>query len=167
MSEARKIGKEWELAGLLVEALATPERLSRFLNSLRIPAISKEPARSVELIALEAIDELRRRGLIDVLFDRLIKEHPDYGPRIHELQLEWVVDVDQWAGTGRELLRLEGHFDRVTALAVTCAWRIQNHAAIGVWYKPRQWLCHRYESKPIGNPDPSPMGSGRRPPSPA
>jgi len=49
----------------------------------------------------------------------------------------------------------------------TYAWRIQNHTAVGVWYNSRQCLCHRYELRPIGNPDPSPVGSGRRPSSPA
>ena len=24
----------------------------------------------------------------------------------------------------------------------TCAWRIRIHAAMGVWYKPRQCACH-------------------------
>ena len=127
MSEAQKIGKEGELADLLVEALATPERLSRFLYSLQVPFLSKEAAtagegRSVELLALEAIDELRRRGLIDVaFFDRLMEERPEYAARIHDLQVKWLVDVDQWAdrGTGRELYTLEGHFDKVNAVAVT------------------------------------------------
>ena len=25
----------------------------------------------------------------------------------------------------------------------TCSWRIRPHAAIGVWYKPRQCFCQR------------------------
>ena len=26
---------------------------------------------------------------------------------------------------------------------LTCAWRIRAHAAVGVWYKPRQCFCQR------------------------
>jgi arylsulfatase A len=48
-----------------------------------------------------------------------------------------------------------------------CPWRIQNHAAIGVWYSPRQCLCQRYGSMPNGGAEPSPVGSGRRPARPA
>src|SRR5215472_5978563 len=29
----------------------------------------------------------------------------------------------------------------------TCSWRIRTHAAIGVWYRPRQCFCHRYDLK--------------------
>src|SRR5215831_11451088 len=47
-----------------------------------------------------------------------------------------------------------------------CAWRIhKNHAAIGVWYSPRQCFCQRYEAKLIS--DPGPPASGRRPSIPA
>jgi hypothetical protein len=35
-----------------------------------------------------------------------------------------------------------------------------NHAAIGVWYSPRQCFCQRYEAKLID--DPGPPESGRR-----
>ena len=43
-----------------------------------------------------------------------------------------------------------------------------NHAAIGVWYKPRQCFRHWYEfERPIGDTDPATAGPGRRPSSPA
>ena len=44
---------------------------------------------------------------------------------------------------------------------------LKDHAAIGVWYNPRQCFRHRYESRAIGETDPSTAGSGRRPASPA
>jgi len=31
--------------------------------------------------------------------------------------------------------------------ALTDSWRIRTHAAIGVWYRPRQCFCHRYDLK--------------------
>jgi hypothetical protein len=35
----------------------------------------------------------------------------------------------------------------------SCAWRIRAHAAIGVWYRPRQCFCQRYDLKftPFGS----------------
>ena len=42
-----------------------------------------------------------------------------------------------------------------------------SHAAIGVWYNPRQCLRHRYESRPIGDVGPLAADSGTPPSSPA
>jgi len=55
----------------------------------------------------------------------------------------------------------------VTTRPDPCAWRIRNHAAIGVWYSPRQCRCHRYEWKLAGERPTSKHGSGVSPSRPA
>jgi hypothetical protein len=47
--------------------------------------------------AFEAVDELRRRGLINTdFFERLVEERPDYSARIKQIRSEWLVDNGRW-----------------------------------------------------------------------
>jgi hypothetical protein len=93
--------KEVALMELLLEFFPTPERLRRFLYFL--PAgtftVSNLPeGGSTRRLALEAVDELRRRGLIDAdFFERLKEERPQYAERIGQLQSEWLVDINSWS----------------------------------------------------------------------
>jgi hypothetical protein len=95
------MSKELELVELLEGLFATPERLQRFLHSLSIvgraaPVVPE--GSSPRRVAFEAVDELRRRGLIDAdFFERLIEENPSEAQRIRELQSRWLVDVEEWA----------------------------------------------------------------------
>jgi hypothetical protein len=95
------MSKELALVELLEGLFATPERLQRFLHSLSIagraaPVLPE--GSSPRHIAFEAVDELRRRGLIDAdFFERLVEENPSEAQRIRELQSRWLVDVEEWA----------------------------------------------------------------------
>ena len=57
-------------------------------------------------------------------------------------------------GTGligsRLVKKLRAHGQEVVAAALVRGEFI-NHAAIGVWYNPRQCFCQRYEAKLIGD----------------
>lgn len=89
-----------QLVDLLVEIFGTTERLERFLRH----SISERPdlagfSKGLEIrrAAIEAADELRRRGLLDgVFFDRL----RDYAPRlasdVEKLRGEILVDIESW-----------------------------------------------------------------------
>jgi hypothetical protein len=35
------------------------------------------------------------------------------------------------------------HLEDTMSRCESCSWRIRPHAAIGVWYKPRQCFCQR------------------------
>jgi hypothetical protein len=92
--------KEYELAMLLEKLFATPERLQRFLYSLptgsyTTPRLSDES--SIKDVAFEAVDELRRRGMIDAdFFERLIEENPGEMTQIREQKKQWLIDVEDW-----------------------------------------------------------------------
>ena len=94
------MSKEFELAELLERLFVTPERLERFLYALPLGrrAAPKLPkGSSVRSAALEVVDELRRRGLIDAdFFERLIEERPNEAQLVRDLQSRWLVDVDEW-----------------------------------------------------------------------
>lgn len=92
--------KEYELALLLETLFGTPERLQRFLYSSPVGSYTTPttPAdRSMKDVAFEAVDELRRRGLIDAdFFERLVEENPGEVSRIRELEKQWLIDVEDW-----------------------------------------------------------------------
>jgi predicted permease len=59
---------------------------------------------------------------------------------------EWLKASNRVAGGGQSILR---NGLAVVQMAITlilligtCRWRIRPHAALGVWYKPRQCFCH-------------------------
>src|SRR5262249_10576604 len=53
-------------------------------------------------------------------------------------------------GRGKRIPRLGTPSDAVQfSTCRTCPWRIPAHAAIGVWYRPRQCFCQRYDLKLI------------------
>jgi hypothetical protein len=97
------MSKELELVELLEGLFATPERLQRFLHSQSIVGRAAHvfpEGSSSRHVAFEAVDELRRRGLIDAdFFERLIEENPSEARRIRKLQSRWLVDVEEWAAT--------------------------------------------------------------------
>lgn len=146
--------KEVALMELLLELFPTPERLRRFLYFLPAgtSAVSNLPeGGSVRHLAFEAVDELRRRGLIDLdFFERLIEERPDYAARIKQIRSEWLVDINTWGEPPRSEEEAPAHPDAPTVFVsysrrdadffeelATHLEVLQRKGAIRLWHEGR------------------------------
>lgn len=157
-----KMRKEVALMELLLELFPTPERLRRFLHFLPLGTsvlLNLPEEGSMRHIAFEAVDELRRRGLIDVeFFDRLIEERPDYDARIKQIQSEWLIDINTWGESPRPEQEPQTHAD-TPAVFVSYSRRdsdffeelathlkvLQRKGSIRLWHEGRIRAGHEWE----------------------